>query len=355
MEVNIQNSNINLDEFIEKYLSGVSEDLINNPQFRPQLISALEFLTRKDNEQETLEDFNIIIGKNGLSFSITSGIRTAPKKDKPDLENNRNYDKVEFVVDNFDIDETGVDKRKGLEVIRSKGTFYKTAEYVKSYPESGIGKKAKTEGEYYLSTFPTIVSAHYDHRRFSREGIEIEHSTYEDKCPCQSNFDTESDIKYETDNHKPTLWKFKTYPNSPKSYEECPTVTNKHRYKYRLGIVTSYKRVGKDDSSAHREAYDYVFKGDYPEYIAHSDTFFKDHNVGMINEVFTSKYPEGTKPLKIESEISLSFFNNLDASKTRGYRPELLEEIRSLSQTGLKEVYGIKVGDQPHEQPTVAQ
>lgn len=322
----LQDSNIDIkNDFINKYLQGVSDELKNNPQLDSQLYSAICLLTRRGLSREVIPPMELVIFPDGRGFEIRSGIRPSPDCGNENLKNNKNYDKIRFSVDD-----------KGtMEVLKSNGTFYKFDDYMKIDMSSEYREKLSVCNSH---DTPTIISTYHDHRSFLPNGIEVEHSMYSDLYPLGSNFESEQELKNQTMIHAPRKWNFNLMPDSA-PYEFMPYSVNAHRFINGLGLVTAQSRRGKNgnvNASVH------AANTEYPDLLSYAQVPVKVYSNGqeMISPDYQKYFP-GMKLWEIEKEVNLSFLRGIDTSKTRDIKPEVYSSLKQTMQEQMEKRYQI--------------
>ena len=321
----IQDANININDFIDNYLQNISDDLKNNPKFKEQLYSAINYLTRKNELSERIPPLELSVGEDGRSFEIRSGVRQSPETRNEYLRDNKNYDQVKISLDN----------NNNMEVTRSNGVFYKFDDYMKVDMEQDIKNKLSMLNS---SRTPTILSAYHTHRTFLPSGIEVEESTYFDQYPLSCSFSDERELKVETMAHAPSQWYYNLVPGKAK-FEFMPSVTNAYRSANDLGIVNVQSQNGRNNNVNFGF---YPANTEYPEELSYSPTLIGKYESGkiVIDDNYQKYFP-GMNQREIQKEINKSFLKGIDTSRTQETKPEICDALREMVRNGLVTMYGV--------------
>lgn len=310
-------------DFIDKYLTDISDDFKKNPQFISQLFTSLHFLTRKQGK-EILPHFELSIHDGGRGFEIRSGIRKCPDCGNPELQNNKNFDMVKFTLDD----------NNNLEVVQSNGVFYKFEDYIKMQQKPEIMDKFKILNS---RDTPTVISTYHVHTTVLPNGIEVEKSTYSDQYPLGSPFESDNELRAQTMIHSPRQWYFNSLPKNA-NWEFEPFCTNSYRFTETLGLVISQCRSGKSGPVTGAE---YPSSTEYPDKLSCFPTPVKNYVNGKeeISPDYQEIYP-GKSVWDVEKEVNISFRKGLDTSKTKDINPEVYENLKKVSDAALDRRYG---------------
>ena len=333
MRLYLYDSNIDIKEFIEKKLGGVSKELTSNPQFESQLYRAICFLTRQGMGSKIIPPMELVVLDNGRGFEIRSGIRKSPECGNEYLQNNKNYDQVRFTLDDNNC----------MQVLRSNGVFYQFDDYMRINMAPEYKNKFRVSNS---QITPTIISTYHDHRTFTSDGIEVEHSVYTDQYPLSCSFENERELPVQTMIHSPRKWGFNVLPE-PAPYEFIPMVTNAHRYTKELGSVHVQSRISNDKPIDYAV---YASTTEYPDILGYTSNPYKKIENGkeVITEDYQKYFPN-MEIWEVQREVNKSFYYGIKTSKSMDMKPEVCEKMQELTKESLVNKYGVNEDELSNE------
>lgn len=331
MELYLNDGNINVDDFVNKYLKEVSVELKNNPQFKENLRIIIGYLTNKKSSNDIIPPFQLVVSEDRRAFEIRSGIRSDPDCFNDKLKNNKRYNQVRFSLDD----------RNCMEVLYSIGVFYKYEDYAKNISEDITADDTrKSMFDISQSRYtPTVINVLHSNKVFLSNGIEIGSASYSDEYPLNCNFTDENELRKETMIHSPRKWYFNLMPARP-PFEYNPSAVNVFRYSNQLGIVNVQTSVGKN--RAVQNVCKCFATTDHPEklgFLHEPIIIFKDGKEFIPSEV-QQMYP-GMDENALEREMNLSFYRGIEESETMRYNPAMAKKVETIVRESLINNYEV--------------
>lgn len=334
MELYLNDSNINIDEFVNKYLKDVSVELKNNPKFKENLSELIKFITNKKNPSDSIPPFQLVVSEDGRAFEIRSGIRSDPDCLNERLQNNKRYNQVRF----------SLDERNNMEVLFSIGVFYKYDDFARNIRDD-ITASDQMKKLYDVSrsnNTPTVISVFHRHKVVLSNGIEICCTRYSDAYPLNCDFYDEKELRAETVIHSPRKWNYNVMPGRP-SFEFNPSIINVYRFVNQLGVVHVDSLSGKDGTI---QACECFATTEHPEklgFLAEPIIICKNGQDYIPTDV-QKMYPEMNVG-DLEREMNLSFYRGIKTSETMRNNPDMAKELEKITGEGLMRKYNIDEED----------
>ena len=329
VNLNLQDTNIDLKtELIDKYLTGVSDKLKNNPCFYGQLYSAISFLTRKLSMSEHIPPIELSISEDGRSFELIGGIRPDPDCMNPALKNNKCFEKISIGLAKDSDD---------MEITKSSGSLFNFDEYAKSCEGTELGNKLKIMNSH---DTPTVLFVMHRNSIFTESGIEVSNSSFSDEYPLGITMNNDNELRTQTSLHSPSKWRFNLLPDEA-PFEFNPSRTNAHRFLNSLGIVHVSLSKGRRNEAKSNYA-DYPADTEYPEVLSTYPNPFMTYENGKptVTPQYAEYYP-GMEEKDVVKEMEINFATGLEGSKTKESNPLAYEALKKIVEENLENKYGI--------------
>ncbi len=324
---------------LERDLEGVNPGLADNPKFKPMLEEAVSFLMDQGLAPGYLPPVKVYVSDDGKNIKLRGGVRKSPSEGAPELQENLGCRSIEFFLEEND----------NMRVVSSTGTQYRKEDYSKFLDPQKDRKFLTVLSD---PNMKSVLSVYHQNRLFTKDGIEIQRSHYEDITPTSITYGDEETLKYQTNEHKPDVWTF-NLPVHNDRYAYNPKTSNAFRYPNDLGVVQVYERKTKDEGAKYSK---HPVLMEHPENLSWSTVPFVEVIDGeeKINSTYQRTFPEYDS-YTLQKIINEHFIRGIEKSATKTYHPSIYEALKKMALEGYIEHYNSNPFENMQEENSINQ